>query len=270
MILKSWKHPYIAKVGIFLIAVALIVGTLGCPPTTYTLDHFKCYAAKPETTPYVGEVVYLEDQFGAINATVSDEWPLLFGNNETGVFFCDPVEKVHDGVTTPISNPDHHLTLYSLNYTEEPQMWFVEVDNQFGTQNLTVSGPFALAVPTQKVAPGGHEPPVGLDHFLIYYVIAGPSLNVTVDMKDQFRTDTDVLVYEPFAFANPVQKTHDDNITEIMNPEAHLVFYAISADFWEGPEVQVVNQFGGQTFNLFQDPVIFAVPSEKLYYEPIS
>jgi len=264
--LKSWKQHYIARVGIFLIAIALMVGVLGCDG--YTLDHFKCYAATPETTPYVGEVVYLEDQFGAVNATVAanttvEEWPWP-------LFFCNPVEKVHNGVTTPISNPDHHLTVYNLNYTVEPRMWEVGVHNQFGTQYLTVWGPVALAIPTQKVAPGNHKPPVGLDHFLLYCVVEGPSVDVTVDMNDQFREGTDVSVYWPIAFANPVQKTHDGEVTEIQNPEAHLVFYEISAEFWEGLEVQVVNQFGEQTFNLFQDPVIFAVPSKKRYYDPIS
>jgi hypothetical protein len=266
-ILKSWTYHYLARVGIFSIAISLIVGALSCNEYS-TLDHFKCYAAKSETAPYAGENVTLEDQFGTFNATVAanatvEEWPWP-------VFFCNPVEKVHNGVTTPVSDSDHHLTIYSLNYTEEPQMWEVRVQNQFGTQYLTVWGPVALAVPTQEVAPANHQPPVGLDHFLLYCVIEGPSMNVTVDMKDQFREDTDVSVYWPVAFANPVRKTHDGEVTEIQNPGAHLVFYGISAEFWEGPEVQVVNQFGEQTFDLFQDPVIFAVPSQKLYYDPIS
>ena len=232
------------------------------------LDHFRCYGAEPQTRPYFGADVYLEDQFVAFNAVVIDVWYSLFGfGNETVVFFCNPVEKVHSGVTTPISNPDHHLTVYSLNYsTEGPHTWGVLFNNQFGTQNATLSDPVALAVPTQKE---GHGPPVGLDHFLLYPVSYGYSVNVTVDMEDQFREDTDVLVYEHVFFANPVRKTHGGNVTEIVNPEAHLVFYAISAEFWEGPEVEVVNQFGEQTLNLFQDPVIFAVPSEKLYGGPI-
>jgi hypothetical protein len=347
-ILSSRKHPYITRVGIFLIALALIVGTLSCgsveydltmavsppgsgtttptgtasyvantsvdiqavanpgyqfaiwtaewagtfananaPSTTFTmpdqdvtvtahfvaaLDHFRCYAAANVTGLPIGEVVYLEDQFCAVNATVIDVWPeWLGGMEEGGVFFCDPVEKVHAEVTTPISNPDHHLTVYSLNCSEEepqPHKWGVLFNNQFGTMNMTVSGPVALAVPTQKA---GHGPPVGLDHFLIYQVVEnyGYSVNVTVNLKDQFREDIGVLVYESVLFANPVRKTHGGNVTEIVNPEAHLIFYAISAEFWEGPEVQVVNQFGEQTFNLFQDPVIFAVPSAKLYGGPI-
>ena len=223
------------------------------------LDHFKCYWAdlmEPQAEP-----VYLEDQFGAFSATV-----------EHAEFFCNPVEKWHDQVLTPISNPDNHLTIYPL-LNVEPQTWQVEVNNQFGTQLLTVSGPSWLAVPTQKVEPGDHEPPVGLDHFLLYDVTAGPSINVVVDLNDEFVYDPDVLVHYPVFFANPVRKTHDGVVTEIVNPEAHLVFYWIWGKDFE-TEVQVVNQFGEQTFNayshLYDYPAILAVPSEKTWEKPLS
>ena len=36
-ILKSWKHPYLARVGIFLIAIVLIVGAVSCGGATYSL-----------------------------------------------------------------------------------------------------------------------------------------------------------------------------------------------------------------------------------------
>jgi alpha-tubulin suppressor-like RCC1 family protein len=226
------------------------------------LDHFKGYWVDEETAPYIGEVVSLEDQFGAVNATV-----------ESAVFFCNPVEKLHDEVLTPISNPNHHLTLYGLHYEEAPQTWQVEVDNQFGTQNLTVSGPFWLAVPTQKLVPGDHEPPVGLDHFLLYEVTPGPSMNVVVDLNDEFGYDPDVLVHYPVFFANPVRKTHNGEVTEIVNPEAHLVFYWIWGKDFE-TEVQVVNQFGEQTLDvyshLYNNPALLAVPSEKTWEKPLS
>ena len=217
------------------------------------LDHFNCYWAWDERGQIpVGEVVYLEDQFGAVQAEVG----------YAGAFF-NPVEKWHDGVT-PISKPDHHITMYSLDYEEELQTWFVEVDNQFGTQQLIVSGPVGLAVPTQKE---GHEPPVGLNHFLIYGVIEGPAVNVVVGLDDQFGDQPEVLVTAPIGFATPVQKIHGDVVTEIEDPEAHLVFYEIE----EGEvqtKVQIVNQFGAQTLYM-EGPYYLAVPSEKVYYEPV-
>jgi hypothetical protein len=89
----------------------------------------------------------LEDQFGAVNATVLDT-----------VAFANPAQKSHGGEETPIYNPDHHLTIYTIDYADEPQAWDVQVENQFGIQGLTVWGPIALAVPTQKIQ--DHEQPV--------------------------------------------------------------------------------------------------------------
>jgi len=215
------------------------------------IDHFMGYFVDSEW--YIGENVTLEDQFGTVNATV--EWALGF---------CNPAEKVHDPVTTPIWNPDHHFTLYTLSYEGEPQTWQVEVMNQFGTQNLTVSGPVALGVPTQKA---GHEPPVGLDHYLIYMVNEGPLVEEFVDLNDEFGSQTDVYVYEPVLFANPVQKTHGGQVTEILNPDMHAVIYSIAGGYLERA-VQVVNQFGLQALNV-SGPYMLAVPSEKLSYELI-
>jgi uncharacterized repeat protein (TIGR02543 family) len=253
-ILSLRKHHNLKIISIFLIVVALIVGTVGCEAggeEVGPLDHFKWYLA--DGVEPIGEVVYLEDQFGALNATVG--WAVGFGN---------PAEKVHGEVTTPISNPDHHLTGYEITYEEEPQEWFVKVENQFGLQELTVWGPFGLVVPTQKE---GHQPPVGLDHYLVYQVVDGPSVDVSVYLQDEFDDEPqESLVGLPMYFANPVRKTHGSEVTEILNPEDHLVFYYIDADF-EG-EVEVVNQFGEQTLDVYS---LFglgglAVPSEKIDY----
>jgi uncharacterized repeat protein (TIGR02543 family) len=213
---------------------------------------FTCYWVEDSTAPYMGEVVYLEDQFGTVNATVG-----------SAVLFANPAEQVYDGVTMPIWNIDHHFTAYDLTYEEEPGEWFVEVNNQFGTQELVVSGPVGLAVPTQKA---GHEPPVGLDHFLLYEIIEGPSMEVAVGLNDQFGDQPEVSVYGPIIFANPVRKTHGDEVTEIMNPELHAVVYLMDIGYFE-EQVQVVNQFGEQTLQVY-GPVLLAVPSEKRELEP--
>jgi hypothetical protein len=220
------------------------------------LDHFTCYFVDEEAMPYIGEVVYLEDQFGAVNATVED-----------GVLFNNPAEKMFGEVLTPIFNPDHHFMVYTISYEQEPKTWLVEVNNQFGTQQLTVSGPTLLAVPTQKVEPGDHQQPFGLDHFLFYDVIAAESLDVIVDLTDEFGSDPDVLVYQPFLFGNPVQKTHDGEVTEIMHPDRHIVGYWIDAEYYE-EEVQTVNQFGEHTLDV-EGPYLLAVPSEKLAFAPM-
>jgi len=224
------------------------------------LDHRKSYAVDSETAPYIGEVVYLEDEFGAVTATVGQA---------TG--FSNPAEKWHSGNLTQIWNPDHHLTPYSITCEEEPHTWSVQVHNQFGTQDLIVWGPVAMTIPTQMVEPGGHEPPVGFDHFLHYYVLQGPLINETVGLNDQFGDDEQINVYKPYLLSNPIRKTHGSNVTEIWNPEAYLVFYSIEieGEYFE-MEIQVVNQFGEQTLDVYGPTGLIGVPSDMLHYEPIS
>jgi len=218
--------------------------------------HFACYRVDQETVPYIPEIVYLEDQFGALEAELGWPW-----------YFCNPTEKWQNEVLSPIVNPDHHLTIYRLAYEKDPKEWFVEISNQFGTQELVVWGPVALAVPTQKVEPWYHEPPVGLDHFLLYEVVEGPSVDAVVRLDDEFGYE-EVLVSVPVYFANPVWKTHNDQVTAIVNPDAHVVIYLVDGGYLE-TEVQVVNQFGGSTFHV-SGPSDLAIVSDMLYYEPIS
>ena len=221
------------------------------------VDHYRVYDVDYETAPEIGQKVQLKDQFGAFNRTV--EKAMLFGN---------PVEKVYDQEPTPISDPDNHLTFYYLSYDEDYVIRSVEVSNQFGTHNLSVTGPVSLAVPTQKLVPGDHDTWDCVDHFLVYEVMNDVEIGASVDLlNDQFGPEQGVGVYAPVLFANPVQKTIVDTgeVTYIENPnlENHLVIY------WTGLKecdetVVVSNQFrDDQTLNL-EDSELLAVPSEKI------
>jgi len=108
---------------------------------------------------------------------------------------------------------------------------------------------------------GGHEPPEHLDHFLLYEVTAGSSVNMVVDLNDEFGDEPQVLVSSPFLFANPVRKTHGSVVTEIVMPDAHLVFYNIFPETFT-TDVEVLNQFGLQTLEVGSS-VVLGVPSEK-------
>jgi len=218
--------------------------------------YFAGYWVDQETVSYIREIVYLEDQFGAVEAELGWPW-----------YFCNPTEKWHNEVLTPIVDPDHHLTVYSLAYEKDPKEWFVETSNQFGTKELIVWGPIALAVPTQKVEPWYHEPPVGLNHFLLYEVVEGPSVDAVVRLNDELGYE-EVMVGVPVYFANPVQKTHDNQVAAIVDPDAHLVVYSLDGEYLE-TEVQLVNQFGGSTFHV-SGPSHLAVVSDILDYEPVS
>jgi len=219
-------------------------------PPAVPLDHFKCYWIEQGTSPNVD--VQLEDQFGSIEAVVTDS-----------LYFCNPVEKTYNGGITEIENPSHHLTIYNLDHEEELQKWRLEVDNQFGEQELNVQGPAMLAVPTQKE---GHNFPDGLDHFLLYYAW-GPDLNVVVQLDDQFHSEPQVTVVRPAFFANPVRKTDaSGTVTEIENPLGHLVFYEIPEELLQ-TDVNIDNQFGAQTLSV-SGSYLLAVPSEKISFGP--
>jgi len=223
-------------------------------------DHFKFYEVDWEEGLYVGMDVLLVDQFGTFNATVGD--PVSFGN---------PVQKIHNNVTTPISDENRHYTLYELDYGEEEPMldsWQVTVTNQFqDDEELTVVGPYYLAVPTTKE---GHEEPVCLNHFLVYDVVEEEFPEVGVNLKDQF-IEEDVVVWEPFLFANPVQKTVVENgdVAVIEDEDLHWVLYDIEdMGFDESIDetIQIANQFGNQTLDLTYRDVL-AVPSQKISWE---
>jgi uncharacterized repeat protein (TIGR02543 family) len=219
-------------------------------------DHFKFYQVG-EGGPYVGEVVQLEDQFDAWDATV--EYAFSFGN---------AAEKDHPGMPlAPMADPTRHYTLYDLELVGVPQSFEVMINNQFQDDVwLTVHGPVALAVPTQKE---DHEMPVCLDHLLLYEVMGEPFTPVPgVNLKDQFIPEgDDVTVYEPVLFANPVKKTFGSDVTEIETDE-HMVFYYIEGEPFDPLTVQIQNQFHATPAGLdLLYPELLGVPSQKIEWE---
>ena len=202
--------------------------------------------------------VQLEDQF--ITEWLGEPLIALVG---APVHFANPTNKGHE-VWTPISNWDDHYTFYNLMYEEIPPVWEVLVDNQFGPdQVLYVGNPRFLAVPTQK---GPHDPPMGLDHFLVYEVLGDPpDLLEDVWLWDQF-TDYGTTVDQAAYFANPGRKTDTTGVTDIMHPDDHLVLYWIGGFYFPTIEdLPIDNQFGPQFLNVWPDEDEFlGVPSQKI------
>jgi hypothetical protein len=225
-------------------------------PPTPPLDHFKCY---PAEGPGLVEVyTYLEDQFGSYESvSVFAPW-----------FFCNSVKKVHGTLTTD-SNPDNHLTVYSIETA--PHWWTVTVNNQFGNnQELIVTGPVGLAVPTQKLEPYYHEKPKYLDHYLLYMVVEGLNVTATVGLNDQFPGAALIVeVTQPIFFATPAIKGYLDYEPGVWDPEGHLVFYAISDNDEFAPSVVINNQFHEATLSLDDFDELLAVPSVKVSYGPV-
>ena len=142
------------------------------------------------------------------------------------------------------------------------------VDNQFGKQEINVSGPWALLVPTQKVFPGGHPAPEYLDHFAVYIAWSGtPLQEIPATVKDQFcpHMGEEVTVYfTGLHLAVPVQITVDGEVTPIRNPLQHLVDYLVTGGNYSYPQVQVADQFLAQTLTLGEPVRALWVPSLKL------
>ena len=242
------------------------------PPPPLALDHFMCYIGD-STSPDV--TVKLEDQFDVADGVV--ETAVV----EFAEFFCNPVAKTHLGTTTPITNPDAHLEMYSLD-TDTQTERTVTVDNQFGLQLLEdVSASYYLAVPTQKVSvqlghpgeDGAHDGtptglgfPTGLDHFTCREVF-GSHVDATVDLFDQFhQTGETVVVLDPDFLCSPVKKEHPLGVfTPITNPDGHLVCYSFNLQENSLATLTTHNQFfppGGASDVVFiEEAALLCVPS---------
>jgi len=123
---------------VLLVPTQKLVGGLGFPDE---LNHSWCYEA---TGPRVRQRVTLKDQFGENRVRV-----------ERPRFFCNPVEKTHGGVTTPIEEPDVHLTCYEIFGLQKTQATQFGVSNQFEQDTFTVTSFQLLCVPSEKK---GFEP----------------------------------------------------------------------------------------------------------------
>ncbi len=212
------------------------------------LDHFKCYPAEADRD--VDAEVTLVDQFGGGRYKV-----------HRADHFCNPVEKVHNDAVTPIRDRDAHLELYRVEAQTGAEPRQVTVSNQFGEgQRITAHQPVLLAVPTQKIEPGGHPPPRGLDHLLCYEA-EGEQTSVLLELRDQFGFEPEVQLLEPRLLCNPAEKVHDGKETPVENPKDHLTCYGL-----EGPQMQasaqVRNQFGEEFLGL-QPSDLLCVPSRK-------
>jgi hypothetical protein len=103
----------------------------------FNLDHFNCYVVSD--APPVNVTVGLSDQWFASTHKIGK--PKLF---------CNPVQKTHNGVVTPITHPNDHLTCYMMKPV--PFDKDVQLHNQFGNPVFSSKRADMLCVPTDKLA----------------------------------------------------------------------------------------------------------------------
>jgi len=213
--------------------------------------HFKCYKLKRKR--FQAQNVALTDQFGARQANVPKRLEL-----------CNPVRKNQE--TFP--NKNAHLQCYKAKGPSVGRV--VAVQNQFGTQQLQVTTPRSLCVPSEKrkVQRSGRKgkfKPIetAIDHAQCYDVVPQTPLQRVgkldkVKLKDQFGTEKKVKVRDPQYLCTPTQKNEE----RIQHPVKHLVCYQIKDDKVK-KTVQVLNQFERKTVKTVK-PVSLCVPSNKV------
>ncbi|HET6462228.1 MAG TPA: hypothetical protein VFH33_00385, partial [Candidatus Krumholzibacteria bacterium] len=135
-------------------------------------NHYKVYNLR--TPLAIAKPVDLRDQFGQLTVT-----NLVFEK------FATPADKIHNGVTYPMVNPDIHQDWWRINSPQPIRT--VIVTDQFGTSSWRVSNATYLVLPSLKNLPGPGAPLPVWNHYLCYDVVApGTLVNQPVVLIDQF------------------------------------------------------------------------------------
>jgi hypothetical protein len=177
----------------------------GGPGPLGGVDHYKCY--KTRLAESERQRVALTDQFMETESEVV-----------RGLRLCNPVDKNSEGICDPTA----HLSCYKI---KEPRMDRVDVivENQFGTQALTVKRADSLCVPAEKDQIPSQS---NINHFKCYRVSktrgAERFTSLEVELEDQFETKR-TLVIKPSYLCNPVDKNGEG----IVNAAGHLACYRI-------------------------------------------
>lgn len=201
------------------------------------LDHYVAYEVLKGNP--AKRIVNLEDQFG-IEKDVEVGLPK---------FLCVPVEKIHGDTTDKIKNPGVHLTVYEINPRRR------NAQDQFVESRIEFESCEYLCVPSTK-----RRIETGLDHFLFYEISSQSRGEVPVDLRGQFdELATRFIVLNATHFGNPVSK----NGEAIADRSHHFLWYNIRGEPERKREVDIENQFGGQTLVLGNATQLL-VPTQKI------
>lgn len=193
-----------------LVVLGLLLALIGAAPVAAqvqdTWDHYKVYAADP--TPDAGVLATLTDQFETITHQITRLQ-----------YFANPVQKdVIGGPPGHITNPKLHYTWWAL--AASSFSGFVAVENQFGSQDLTVGKSHYLLNPALKNEQGS----LPVQNHYKCYDCAGDPVGVEVRLTDQWGV-WDAKVVLPRLFCNPVKKTVSGVTYPIIEPGRHYVCY---------------------------------------------
>jgi hypothetical protein len=116
-------------------------------PAVSPISHFKCYEAEG---PALNAPVTLADQFPGTEVA-----RLLAPR-----FWCNPAVKTFGGVLTPIDPLEKHLACYKLTPSNQPADDFVNIENQFDTDDILKIEPSQfVCAPSEKLLCNGNPCP---------------------------------------------------------------------------------------------------------------
>jgi hypothetical protein len=200
-------------------------------------NHYKVYMTPPLT---VARPVSLVDQFGAmnVNAFVLDKW-------------ANPTQKIHNGVTWPMVDPDAHQTWWRLpDAPPQPSRTVIGID-QFGYGPVKLGNAIYLLNPALKNVLPPAAPPYR-NHYLCYEVIGSVPLLKPVILIDQFGT-CNVVVLRSKLFCNPVEKREGAIIYPILDYAAHLQCYQVDNPLPNSHPITAIDQFGYWQIQTYQN-----------------
>ena len=182
------------------------------------------------------------------------------------------------GTATDLTGASSYAANATVNIkaVADPCCRFVDWTAPDGTFGNSTAAETTFIMPARDVTVTANFELTPLDHFKTYWADWPlepppqwePPLPVDVQLEDQFVT-INATVWEPYLFANPVEKWKmvgkEEVRTPIWDPKDHLTLYYI--DSWADPQewdVEVTNQFGINQVLRVAGPFYLAVPTGKL------
>jgi hypothetical protein len=118
-----------------LVTVLSPLGSAAIAQAPLPPQHYKCWMIKSK---FEKVTVELKDQFGLSDSTLVKRELL-----------CNPVEKIHNGVASPIADPDLHYVCYKI-VERSRRTPDVQIKDQFGAPEVGVQQARLLCAPAAK------------------------------------------------------------------------------------------------------------------------
>jgi hypothetical protein len=275
------KHRYLNKTGILLIAIALVVATVGYGGTCEGEGEPQVELAIDSTGGGVvtgpGEGTFTYDEGEFVDLVAIPDCGHVFDNWTGDTTDIDDVNAAATNITVNADSsitanfvpiPPDHYKFYDVDWEGEPVPIGTEVllEDQFGTFEATVMEAALFGNPAEKEHTGV-TPIHDLNrHYTLYYLDLDEADFVTrdVEVTNQFQDKVELTVWGPAYLAVPTQKEGHEMV-ECLNH--YLVYLVDVADYDEFDPVEGVNlkdQFipAGEDVMVW-GPYYFANPVKK-------